>query len=550
MAKINLTVIGHGQVEFNGESALELSRELFGDEYRKYLICSINNDIMSLNEVLKDGDTVEFHDIKSVWGYRTYQKTASAIFCMAFERTFPNEKINLNHYLGAGLYIDFQNGLRLNFEEIELIEEEMRRIVESDIDIDSKYIPRADAIELFTKLDQVDKVRLYESVDVEEVEVVSIEEYTDAFYSVLTPSTGYIREFRLKLYYPGILLITPSHRNNYNIEKYREMRKLSKVFSEMDNWTKIMDLKHLGSMNEKIINGEHVDVIRMSEALQKRKFATISDEIIRDRDIRVILISGPTSSGKTTFSKELMIQLKILGLKPLTISMDDYFVNREETPRKPNGDMDYESPHAIDIELFNKDMNSLLNGCSIEKRKFDFISGRGEYTGEQLKLDMHSPVIIEGIHGLNPILTRDIPEKNKFKIYVSALTQLNLDAHNRMSTTDIRFIRRVVRDHNFRGYSIEETFKMWENVRASEEKYIFPFQENADMMFDSSLVYELGVLKKHILALIPEIGEDSEYYSEAQKLSRILKWVHDIDDEDLVPKSSILREFIGNGYEE
>ncbi|NLY20220.1 MAG: TGS domain-containing protein [Tissierellia bacterium] len=519
MNKININIVNHENYEItNGETALDISKAIYGDEYKEYLICSINNEVLPLNTVLKDGDIVEFHDIKSVWGYRTYQKTASAIFCMALDRLFPEVEANLNHYLGAGLYIDFNNGFKLNNDEIEKIANEMKSIIDADVEIKLENLPRDEAIRVFEDRGKVDKLRLYKSADIESVDFVKIGNYIDAFYSPLTPSTGFMDKFRLKLYYPGLLLITPSHRNNYDISKYKEMRKLSKVFSDMTNWGKIMDLNHLGSMNEKIINGEYIDVIRISESLQERKIAQIADSIVNDKDVRMILISGPTSSGKTTFSKRLMIQLKLLGVHPKAISMDDYFVDRDKTPLDENGEYDFESPYAIDIELFNRDINELLNGCPINHRKFDFIEGKGEITGEIISVDMDSPIIVEGIHGLNPILTKDIPEKNKFKIYVSALTQLNLDAHNRISTTDTRFIRRAVRDYNFRGNDIEKTFKLWQNVKYSEDKYIFPFQENADMMFDSSMVYEMGILKKHILKLLDEIGKDSEYYSEACKL--------------------------------
>ncbi|MDO5725064.1 MAG: nucleoside kinase [Tissierellia bacterium] len=551
MDKIKVYIDGHGERQIDkGSTILDIAKDIFKENYRDYPIAIKNNIVQPLMRKVCDLDEINFQHITSVWGYRAYTKTIAMIFSMAFAKLFPKQGCDLNHYLGAGLYIDFDNGFHLDEKDLKNLADEMKNIIAKDIPIEMEKLSRKEALDHFETHNRKDLVRLINTLDRDEIRVNSIAGYKELYYLPLAPSTSYTPEFRLMQYYPGILLIAPSHRNNYDISHYNETPKLSKVFSQATDWAKIMDLNHLASLNEKVMANEYIETIRISESLQDRRLVDIADTISKDDDLRLILISGPTSSGKTTFSEKLMISLKVLGLTPVRISMDDYFVDRDDTPKDENGEYDFESPYAVNIEAFNNDMNKLLNGEEIFVRRFDFLEGKNIITDQTFKIDKHSPIIIEGIHALNPLLTNMVPEKNKFKIYISALTQLNIDSHSRISTTDTRFIRRAVRDYKYRGYSLEDTFKMWQNIRDSERKYIYPFQENADVMFDSALAYEVCVLKKHILPMLEEISEDSPYYSESIKLRKFVELFKDIEDEDAVPKNSILREFIGGGYEE
>src|SRR5699024_11174427 len=337
----------------------------------------------------------------------------------------------------------------------------------------------------------------------------------------------------------------PSKRNNYNIDNFVEQKKLAQIFEESSKWLRILDLAHVGSLNEKIHNGEITEAIKVSEALHEKKIGQIADQICEKNNNNIILIAGPSSSGKTTFAQRLAIQLKVNGKRPIAISLDDYFVNREDTPLNEDGEYDFESLDVLDLELINMDLLKLIEGQSIELPKFNFRTSKREQSGKVIKVDENQPIIIEGIHGLNPKLTYEIPEKNKFKIYISALTQLNLDSHNRISTTNIRLIRRMVRDVKFRGNDPIRTFELWKGVRKGEEENIFPYQEEADAMINSSLVYEMSVLKKYIMPLLKEIDNSSIYYSDARKLLRFLEYFVDIEDESAIPTNSILREFIG-----
>ena len=421
----------------------------------------------------------------------------------------------------------------------------MWEIIRADYEIERTVFSKEEAIEIFEKYGYQDKVRLFRTIAKKEVSIYTIGSHVDSFHGYLAPSTGYIDEFRLKYYYPGALILFPSKKNNYDINNFVEQKKLAQVFEESSRWLDILDLAYVGSLNEKIQRGEIVDAIKVSEALHEKKIGQIADEICANKDNNIILIAGPSSSGKTTFAQRLAVQLRVNGKRPIAISLDDYFVDRDKTPLNPDGSYDFESLDAVNLEQLNIDLLKLLEGQSVELPKFNFITGKSEKSGRIVSVDEDHPIIIEGIHGLNPRLTYEITEKNKFKIYISALTQLNLDAHNRIATTDIRLIRRMVRDVKFRGNKPLRTFELWQGVRAGEERNIFPYQEEADVMFNSSLVYEMAVLKKYIAPLLKEIDNSSVYYSEARKLLRFLEYFLDIEDESAIPTNSLLREFIG-----
>jgi len=531
-----------------GAKLKDVAKKAFGSNYKRYLGAKIRNEVYNLNKQVDNHMYIKFLDITDIDGYRIYTRTISAVFIMACKELFPERVVRIEHFLGEGLYVEFEDDHSISFKDIEKIEEKMKEIIAKDYPIIRRKIPKAEALELFKKFNYEDKIRLFNTLDREQIDVYTIGDHIDTYHGYLAPSTGYVNIFKLKYYYPGVLILFPSMKSNYQLPKFKELKKLSKVFKEASDWADILDLAYVGSLNEKILNGEIGEVIRISEALHEKKIAKIADSICEDDDIHLILIAGPSASGKTTFSKRLAVQLKVNGKRPVSISVDDYFVDREKTPLNEDGTYDFESIDAIDLDKLNEDLITLLEGGEVELPKFNFITGKRERSGKVIKVDKDHPIILEGIHSLNPKMTSLIPEKNKYKIYISALTQLNIDAHNRIPTTDTRLIRRIVRDIKFRGNDAIRTLDMWTGVRRGEEKYIFPFQEEADIMFDSALVYELAVLKKHIVPLLEEIDSNSVHYGEAKKLLKFLEYFRDIENEDIIPANSILREFIGKTY--
>lgn len=545
--KLNVEEIGELLVE-EGTVLKDVTKEIFKEDYKKYLGAKINNEVFNLSKTVEADMDVKFLDISDIDGYRIYTKTISAVFIMACKELYPELTVRIEHFLGEGLYATFEKGYSVNFKDVKQIQEKMKKIIEADFSIERKKMPKYKAIKLFEKYNYDDKIRLFNTLDRDEIDVYNIGEHIDTYHGFLAPSTAYVETFELKYYYPGVLILFPSMDSNYQIPEFKELKKLSKVFKEANDWGDILDLAYIGSLNEKIIDGGIAEVIRVSEALHEKKIANIADKICEDEDIHLILIAGPSSSGKTTFSKRLEVQLKVNGKKPISISVDDYFVDREKTPLNEDGSYDFETIDAIDLRRLNEDLIKLLEGEEVELPKFNFITGKSEKSGKKVKVDKDHPIIVEGIHSLNPKMTSYIPEKNKYKIYISALTQLNIDAHNRIPTTDTRLIRRIVRDVKYRGNDATRTFEMWSGVRNGEEKYIFPFQEEADVMFDSTLVYELAVLKKHIKPLLEEIDSNNIYYGEAKKLLKFLEYFRDIEDENIIPPNSILREFIGKTY--
>lgn len=547
--KVKICVEGIGEIELEkGKELKDLAIKVFGDEYRKYLGAKINNEVFNLGKIIEEDINVKFLDITDIDGYRIYTRTISAVFIMACKELMPERTIRIEHFLGEGLYATFEKGYSITFKELEEIQKKMREIIQNDFLIVRKKVPKDKAIELFKKYKYYDKIRLFNTLDRDEIDIYNIGGHIDTYHGFLAPSTGYVDVFNLRYYYPGVLIMFPSMKSNYGIPEFKELKKLSKIFKEANNWGDILDLAYIGSLNEKILDGSIAEVIRVSEALHEKKIANIADKICEDDDIHLILIAGPSSSGKTTFSKRLEVQLKVNGKRPISISVDDYFVDREKTPLNEDGSYDFETIDAIDLERLNEDLVRLIEGEEVELPKFNFITGKSEKSGKVVKVDKDHPIIVEGIHSLNPKMTNYIPEKNKYKIYISALTQLNIDSHNRIPTTDARLIRRIVRDIKYRGNDATRTLEMWSGVRRGEERYIFPFQEEADIMFDSTLVYELAVLKKHIKPLLEEIDSTNIYYGEAKKLIRFLEYFRDIEDESIIPQNSILREFIGKTY--
>lgn len=544
--QIKVYVEGIGGVDIGeGSLLVDLSRQVFGKDYKKYLGARINNEVHHLRNEVQEGMYVKFLSNEEEDGFKIYTRTISAVFIMACKEIFPESTAKIEHFLGRGLYAELEEGHSISFGDIKNIKRKMREIVDRDIPIIREEVSKEVALSLFEEFGHEDKIRLYNTLEDESVQIYRMDDYLDRFHGYLAPSTGYVDVFDLKYYYPGAIILFPATDSNNKLPEFKEQKKLAKVFRDAKEWANILDLAYVGSLNEKILNGEIGEVIRISEALHEKKIAQIADMICEDDDINMILIAGPSSSGKTTFVERLAIHLKVNGKRPIGISIDDYFVNREDSPVNEDGEYDFESLEAIDLEQFNSDLVKLLEGEEIELPKYNFIKGIREKSGVKIRVDQDHPIIVEGIHALNPRLAAYIPEKNKFKIYISALTQLNIDAHNRISTTDTRLIRRTVRDYRYRGNDIFRTFELWSRVREGEEVNIFPYQEEADIMFDSALVYELAVLKKHVIPLLKQIDSSSIYYSEARMLLKFLSYFRDIEDEDIIPPNSILREFIG-----
>lgn len=544
--RLKVYVEGIGDISIQDGARLEdISKKAFGEEYKKYFGARINNEVFNLNKRIYEELDIKFIDIRDIDGYRIYTKTISAVFIMACKAIYPERTVRIEHFLGAGLYTCFEKGFPISFKEVEQIQEKMQEIIHNDYSITREKLPREKALQLFRENGYDDKIRLQNTLDKEEIHVYTIDQHIDTYHGFLAPSTGYIDKFSLKYYYPGTIILFQNMNSNYQLPEFKELKKLPKVFKEANDWADILDLGYVGSLNEKILDGSVEESIRVSEALHEKKIANIADLICKDEDIHLILIAGPSSSGKTTFAGRLAVQLKVNGKRPVSISVDDYFVNREDTPLNEDGTFNFETIEAIDLKKLNEDLVKLIEGKEIELPRFNFITGKRERSGKIIKVDKDHPIIVEGIHSLNPKMTSYIPEKNKYKIYISALTQLNIDSHNRIPTTDTRLIRRIVRDIKYRGNDAIRTLEMWSGVRKGEEKYIFPFQEEADIMFDSALVYELSVLKKHIKPLLEEIDKDNIYYGEAKKLLKFLQYFIDIEDESTIPQNSILREFIG-----
>ena len=510
-------------------------------------LCRLNGEYYELFKPIEEDGSLEliyFCNTKSSIGYKIYNRTLQFIFIKASLDLFPNSTITIEHSIGEGVFGEIHKAEALNEEDLKKIKERMLELINRDIPIKKIKKKREEAIEIFRGYGMEDKVSLLNHVAFENVSLYELDGRYDYFYGQMAFSTGVIKAFDLMYYDPGFILMSPRQDNLNIVSEFKENRKLSQIFLESERWLNIIGVGEVGALNDKVDNHELRDLIMVSEALHEKKIAQIADMIHERKETKVVLIAGPSSSGKTTFANRLSVQLRVNGYIPIPISLDDYFVDREHTPKDENGEYDFESIYSLDLKLFNSHLSSLLEGEEIEIPSFNFRTGEREWEGKKLKLPNNGIVLIEGIHGLNPMLTKSILDKQKFKIYISALTQLNLDNHNRIATTDIRRVRRIVRDYLSRGYGAEETLKMWPSIRRGEEKNIFVFQEEADVMFNSTLVYELCVLKKYALEELDKIKPDSKVYLLASRLKAFLGFFKEID-KDLVPTNSILREFIG-----
>ncbi len=504
-----------------------------------------NNEYKNLDDLVDTNGKIELIQINSKEGMKIYRRTLTYIMGKAFWNIYPEAHVIVNYQLSNAMYCDIEN-MEVTEEMMKKVKEKMQEIIDRNLKIEKRTMTREEA-EKFYKETNTPKGRLqFDLEEKEDINMYYCDNYFNYFYEVIATHTGVAKLFDLQKYSNGFLLRYPTSNDVNNLPEFKETKKLLWALQEYETIYKVLNVGTVYRLNRAVKEDRIKYLILLSEALHEKKISQIADKIVARQGVKMILIAGPSSSGKTTFAQRLGIQLKINGLRPVTISVDNYFVEREQTPLNEKGEYDFESIDAIDIELFNKHLLALLNGEEIEMPEFDFHEGKKKYNGNKVKMQKDDVLVIEGIHCLNDKLTEKISQDQKYKIYISALTVLNMDAFNRISTTDTRLVRRMVRDNQFRGYSAKDTIATWDNVNKGEEKNIFPFQEQADSIFNTSLIYELGVLKNEAVPLLEQITNDEPEYAEAQRLLEILRYFEPIS-KDLVPSNSLIKEFLGGG---
>lgn len=508
----------------------------------------VNNKVEGLNFRVYYHKDVEFLDITNSSGMRTYVRSLCFILVKAVKDLYPTGSISLEHPVSKGYYCNLHLDRSIGLDDVNRIKQRMKELIAADLPFERIECHTEKAVDLFRSQGMEDKVKLLQTSGQLYTFYYRLEDCIDYYYGSLVPSTGYIRQFDIVKYYDGLLLRIPDRQHPEKLEEVVKQEKMLEVFQEYRRWNQILGISTVGDFNIACNGGHATDLINVSEALQEKKIAQIADEITHRNQngqrVKLVLISGPSSSGKTTFSKRLSIQLMTNGMKPYPISLDDYFVDREKTPKDENGNYDFESLEALDRPFFEAQLKDLLDGKEIELPRFNFTTGRREMSGNKLKIDEHMILILEGIHALNPALTPNIPVENKFKIYVSALTTILLDNHNYIPTTDNRLLRRIIRDYKYRNYSAEETISRWGSVRKGEDKWIFPYQEYADAMFNSALLFEQAVLKDYAEPILRKVPNNRPEYSEAHRLLRFLEYFVSVPDQE-IPPTSLLREFLG-----
>ena len=529
-----------------GTSLLEISKELkirFGNTVAGALV---NNQAKELSFCVVKSKRIEFFDVSHRDGVRMYIRSLIFVMYAAVKEVFPNVVLRIDHGISKGYFCEL-NGLEREISESDIfsIQQEMKQIIQKDLPFIKKGLLTEEVVELLNKTGLEDKAQLFEQQGHLYSFLYFLNGFSNYFYGHLLPSTGYISNFGLVKYFDGLLLQIPKSKNFKKLRKVERFNKLFEVYQEHKDWAEILNISTIGSLNKFTLQKQSGHVIKISEALHEKKIAEIANKISsKNGKVKVVLVAGPSASGKTTFSKRLGVQLAVNGIRPYQISLDDYFVDREKTPKDEFGEYDFEALEAIDIEFFNKQLIELMDGKEVQLPKFDFHRGRRELNGNTLKLLPGDILIVEGIHGMNPNLLTKVEANNTFKIFISALTQISFDELNHISTADNRLIRRMIRDSNYRGYPAYETIKRWPSVLRGEEKNIFPFQENADIMFNSATLYELAVLKKYAEPILKEVPENREEYSEANRLLEFLSYFKTIEDGE-IPPTSLLREFLG-----
>ncbi len=522
----------------------ESIREVLKDEIKENIItCNLNNEIKSLNYKPKTSGKVELIDYTDTEGKRVYVRGIMYIMSMAIEKLYKDVGLIINYQLDNSMFCTFEK-MEITDEILNKIKLKMREIIDKNLPITKVSMTAEEAKEFYEKEKSLRGILQTNSETKEVVSLYYCEDYYNYFYGVMPISTGYMKVFDIVKYKHGFLLRYPSKKAPDKLKEFSDNRKLLRTLEEYETIYKILKLNTIYRLNKSIEEDGGKETILLAEALHEKKISDIADQIAKAKNAKVILIAGPSSSGKTTFAKRLGTQLRLNGIMPKTLSVENYFVEREQNPRDENGEYDFECIEAVDLKLFNEQILRLLAGEEVETPVFDFETGHKVFKGDRMKLEENEVLVIEGIHCLNDKLTESIPSDKKFKIYISALTVLNIDYYNRISTTDTRIIRRAVRDYRYRGYSAKETLQRWKSINAGEKKYIYPYQEEADAMFNSSIVYELSALKNYALPLFKEIGQDDPEYAEAKRLITLLNYFKPIDTE-FIPESSIIREFIG-----
>lgn len=526
---------------------LDIARE-YQERYEDdILLVSVDGKLKELHKTVKEDCELKFITAREKPGMQTYQRSAVFLMLKAFYDVVGREKIEkltVDFTVSNGFFVDVRGDFLLSEELLCAVKARMRELADEAIPIMKRSINTDDAVELFHQYRMYDKERLFQYRRASRVNIYSIGNFEDYYYGYMVQNTGYIKYFDLKLYEDGFVLVLPRRSDPKKLEEFKPLPKLYRALRDSSVWGEQLGVSNVGNLNDLIARGEMNKLILMQEALQEKQIGDIAEQIAASAGKKFIMIAGPSSSGKTTFSHRLSIQLTAAGLKPHPIAVDDYFVNRADSPRDEYGNYDYEALECIDVEQFNRDMTALLAGERVELPRYNFITGEREYRGDFLKLGEEDILVIEGIHCLNDKLSYSLPGESKFKIYISALTQLNVDEHNRIPTTDGRLLRRIIRDARTRGNSARETIGRWESVRRGEDKNIFPFQEEADVMFNSALVYELAVLKQYAEPLLFGIPKDVPEYAEAKRLLKFLDYFLGVSSEN-IPHNSMIREFVG-----
>ena len=524
--------------DFIKEYNIKLETEVLG--------ALVNNKVRDLTYKIHKPAIIDFFDYMSTYGHDMYVRSLYFLLCKAVDDVLPRSvKLHIKHSISGGRYCTITNIDRpIDEELVSRLYAQMRKLVDKNIPFEREGMLTPDAIRAFQDHGLEDKYELFKDRDRIFTSVYKLGDIVNYYYGFMVPSTGYLKMFGLEKYESGMLLKVPSSKNINVIPKTRSLPKLFSVYRQNREWAEQMGIPFVSDMNRLVAENKALDTILMAEALQEKRIAAVADAIKQREGVKMVLISGPSSSGKTTTCKRLSVQLGLLGYHPVQISVDDFFVERDETPRDKNGKFDFEALEAVDLPLFNKTLAQLIAGEKVELPTFDFANGTKLWTGKSIQLDEKSIMVIEGIHCLNPKLTEQVPDEVKFKIFVSALTSISIDRQNPIPTTDNRLIRRIVRDYNYRGYSAVDTLRRWRSVRNGEERNIFPFQENADEMINTSLIFELGVLKPYATAILNEVPENCVEYAEATRLLKFLSFFKTIP-ESAIPGTSILREFVG-----
>ena len=525
---------------------LELAQEVQKKGEPLIVAARVDNVLRDLQTSVGDFHTIELVDTRSEFGRRIYRRSVVFLLIMAVRELYPEAEVVVQFTAHKGLYCAIQSPFDVTESVVRALEQRMREIVAENRPIVKKRLQREEVVQLFKKSEQIEKANLVMSLETEKASLYYCGEFYDYLFGPMVSATGVLDKFALDAMPGGVLLRTPEPSAPEIVPAFKEQPKFGSILMEAERWASVLHCDYVSDLNRYIRRGEVADIIHVSEALHEKKIAEIADHIASNiKELRLILIAGPSSSGKTSFAQRLRIQLRVNGIEPVSISLDDYFRNWEDTPRTKDGAYDFENIGALDVELFNDHLVRLLNGEEVILPHYNFLTGKRETGSEHLSIAPTSPLIVEGIHGLNEALTASVPRGKKYKIYISALTQLNIDAHNRIPTTDARLLRRMVRDYQFRGAYALKTLRQWPDVRAGEEKNIFPFQEEADAMFNSALIYELAVLKRYAVPLLEMVPRDVPEYTKANRLLDFCRCFSDITEEYDIPNNSLLREFIG-----